>query len=125
LTGVKQVKVKNYREIRAEPVLAEPGVAVRWLVSEVEEQPEFAMRLYEIEPGGATTAHTHYWEHEVFVLAGNGAVIGEEGEILLGEGDIVYVPPLERHQFVSKEDEVFRFLMTFPIPRGAGGLEAE
>lgn len=90
---MKQVKVKNYREIKAEPVLNEPGVAVRWLVSELEEEPRFAMRLYEIEPGGATTAHVHYWEHEVFVLDGNGAVIGEEGEIPLGEGDIVYVPP--------------------------------
>jgi quercetin dioxygenase-like cupin family protein len=119
------MKVKNYRQIRAEPVPEEPGVAVRWLVSELEEEPEFATRLYEIEPGGATTAHTHYWEHEVFVLAGNGAVTGEEGEIPLGEGDIVYVPPLEGHQFVSKGDEVFRFLMTFPIPRGASSSETE
>jgi quercetin dioxygenase-like cupin family protein len=118
LTRVKQVKAKNYREIRAEPVLEEPGVAVRWLVSELEEEPEFATRLYEIELGGATTAHAHYWEHQVFVLNGQGAVIGEQGEIPLREGDIVYVPPLERHQFVSEGDEVFRFLMMFPIRRG-------
>jgi quercetin dioxygenase-like cupin family protein len=122
---MKQVKVKNYREIKAEPVLNEPGVAVRWLVSELEEEPRFAMRLYEIEPGGATTAHVHYWEHEVFVLDGNGAVIGEEGEIPLGEGDIVYVPPTERHQFVNKGPEVMRFLITFPVPRGADSSEVE
>jgi quercetin dioxygenase-like cupin family protein len=118
LTGVKQVKVKNYRQIRAEPVPEAPGVTVRWLISELEEQPEFAMRLYELEPEGVTTAHAHYWEHQVFVLSGLGAVIGEESETLLGEGDIVYVPPLEHHQFANKGDKMLRFLMTFPIPRG-------
>jgi quercetin dioxygenase-like cupin family protein len=118
LTGVKPVKVKNYRQFRAEPVLEEPGVTVRWLISELEEQPDFAMRLYEIEPEGFTTAHTHYWEHQVFVLSGRGAVIREESEILLGEGDIIYVAPLEHHQFANKGDKVLRFLVTFPIPRG-------
>jgi quercetin dioxygenase-like cupin family protein len=118
LTGVKQVKVKNYRQIRAEPVLEELGVTVRWLISELEEQPEFAMRLYEIEPGAATTAHTHYWEHQVFVLSGQGVLIGEESEIPLVEGDMVYVPPLERHQFASQGNKMLRFLMMFPLPRG-------
>jgi quercetin dioxygenase-like cupin family protein len=112
------VKVKNYRQIRAEPVLEEPGVTVRWLISELEEQPEFAMRLYEIELGSVTTAHTHYWEHQVFVLSGQGAVIGEESEIPLVEGDMVYVPPLERHQFANKGNKMLRFLMMFPLPRG-------
>ena len=51
--------VKNYRDVRAEPVLQEPGVTVRWLVSELDEAPRYALRLYEIEPGRDTTAHTH------------------------------------------------------------------
>jgi quercetin dioxygenase-like cupin family protein len=118
LTGVKQVKVKNYRQIRAELVPEEPGVTVRWLISELGEQPEFAMRLYEIEPRAATTAHTHYWEHQVFVLSGQGAVIGEESEIPLVEGDMVYVPSLECHQFANKGNKMLRFLMMFPLPRG-------
>jgi quercetin dioxygenase-like cupin family protein len=112
------MRVKNYREIRAEPVVEEPGLTVRWLVSELEEQPEFAMRLYELQAGAATTPHVHHWEHQVFVLAGQGAVAGEEGQCLLGEGDVVYVPPLERHQFANKGHDVLRFLMAFPIPRG-------
>jgi quercetin dioxygenase-like cupin family protein len=118
LTGVKQVKVKNYRQIRAEPVLEEPGVTVRWLISELEEQPEFAMRLYEIEPRAATTAHTHYWEHQVFVLSGQGVLIGEESEIPLVEGDMVYMSPLECHQFANKGNKMLRFLMMFPLPHG-------
>jgi quercetin dioxygenase-like cupin family protein len=107
--------VRNYRQVKAEPVVEEPGVAVRWLVSQLDEAPNFALRLYEMEPGAATTDQTHYWEHEVFVLYGRGVVVGEEGEFPLNEGDVVYVPPMERHRFVNRSDEVLRFLMVLPI----------
>ena len=52
--------VRNYREVKAEPVVEEPGVAVHWLVSELGEAPNFALRLYELEPGAATATHTDY-----------------------------------------------------------------
>ena len=107
--------VKNYREVRAEPVVEEPGVVVRWLVSQLDETPSFALRLYEMEPGATTADRTHYWEHTVFVLNGRGVVTGEEGEIPLNEADVVYVPPAERHRFVNRGDEVLRFLMVLPI----------
>jgi quercetin dioxygenase-like cupin family protein len=107
--------VKNYREVRAAPIVNQPGVTVRWLVSELDEDPGFALRLYEIEPGATTNAQSHYWEHEVFVLAGRGVVAGEGIEFPLGEGDVVYVPPVERHRFVNSGDEVLRFLMVLPM----------
>ena len=112
------MRIRNYREIRAEPVVEEPGLTVRWLVSDIEEQPEFAMRLYELQRGAATTPHAHHWEHQAFVLAGQGVVTGDEGECPLVVGDVVYIPPLERHQFINAGDEVLRFLMAFPTPRG-------
>ena len=90
-------------------------MAVRWLVSQLSETPNFALRLYEMEPGAATTAQSHYWEHEVFVLSGRGVVVGEESENPLTKGDVVYVPPAERHRFVNGGDEVLRFLMVLPI----------
>jgi len=113
--------VKNYRDVRAQPVLKEPGVTVRWLVSELDGAPGYALRLYEIEPRRATTAHTRYWEHQVFVLAGRGAVIAGDQEALLGEGDMVYIPPGERHQFVNRGEQPFRFLMALPIPQNTTG----
>ena len=111
------MKVRNYREVRAEPVVKEPGVSVRWLVSELDEAPNFAMRLYEMEPGSATEAHIHYWEHQVFMLSGKGAAVGDKAEIPIGESDVVYVQPGEHHQFVNTGDEVLAFLMVPPIPR--------
>lgn len=113
-----RMRVKNYREVRAETIAKEPGLTVRWLVSELEEQPEFAMRLYELQPGAATTPHVHHWEHQAFITAGQGKVVAEGYECLLREGDVVYVPPLERHQFFNVGNEVLRFLMALPISRG-------
>ena len=107
--------VKNYREVKAQPVVTEPGVTVYWLVSQLDEAPNFALRLYEVEAGAATAAHTHYWEQDVFVLSGTGVVVGEEGEIPLREGDVVYVPPGERHQFVNTGHRVLRFLVVLAI----------
>jgi len=113
------MKVKNYREVRAEPVVEEPGMTVRWLVSELDEAPDFAMRLYEMEPGAKTVAHMHYREHQVFILSGRGAVIGKAGEIPLSEGDIVYVPPGERHQFINRGDETLCLILVLPIQHHA------
>jgi len=96
-------------------MVEEPGVAVHWLVSQLDEAPNFALRLYEMEPGAATATHTHYWEQNVFVLSGTGAAVGEEGETPLSEGDVVYVPPGERHQFVNTGPRVLRFLVVLPI----------
>jgi quercetin dioxygenase-like cupin family protein len=111
--------VKNYREVKAQPVVGEPGVAVHWLVSQLDEPPNFALRLYELEPGAATTAQSHYWERQVFVLSGEGVVIAKDGEISLYEGDVVYVPTSERHRFVNRGDEALRFLMVLPIAQQA------
>ena len=120
-TGRNQIIVRNYRQVRPEPVVNEPGVAVRWLVSGLDHAPNFALRLYELAPGAATTAHNHYWEHEVFVLSGTGAVIGREGEMPLAEGDIVYVPPTKQHQFANRGKVPFRYLMVLPLPQASAG----
>ena len=107
--------VRNDLEVKPEPVVEEPGVVVRWLVSQLDQAPNFALRLYEMETGAATAAHTHYWEQDVFVLSGTGIMVGEEGEAPLSEGDVVYVPPGERHQFVNTGHRVLRFLVVLPI----------
>jgi quercetin dioxygenase-like cupin family protein len=112
--------VRNYREVNRMPVVGEPGVVVRWLVSEADETPHFALRLYEIEPGAVTATHIHYWEHQVFVLSGRGAAIGDKGEIPISEGDLIYVPQAERHQFANRGSELLRFLMVLPIAQYMG-----
>jgi len=47
---------------------------VRWLISKKDGAENFAMRLFEIQPGGYSPLHQHDWEHEVFILDGSGVV---------------------------------------------------
>ena len=57
------------------------------------------MRQFEIAVGGHTPKHTHPYEHEVFVLEGEGVVLEGDHEHALRSGDVVYVQPDEMHQF--------------------------
>ncbi len=51
------------------------GTSVRWLITEKDGAEHFAMRLFEMNPGGQSPHHSHEWEHEVFVLEGECLVV--------------------------------------------------
>ena len=71
--------VRNYKEV--EPSTVEEGAThttIRWVIAEEDGAPHFSMRVFEIGPDGHTPLHEHGWEHEVFVLDGEGVVVGEE-----------------------------------------------
>ncbi len=53
------------------------------------------MREFEVAPGGYTPRHSHDFEHEVFVLAGDGVVFEGDQEHKLTTGDVVFVQPNE------------------------------
>jgi len=109
----------HYDEIENEevPQPAE-GVKVRWLIDEEKGAPNFAMRLFEVEPGGSTPYHTHDWEHEVFILEGEGVAVKEDGtEESVVPWDVVFVEPNERHNFMNTGEDNLRFLCLIPIKK--------
>jgi len=83
----------------------------------VPDGPNFVMRVFTLKPGGHTPSHAHPWEHEVYVLSGQGRTEGEE-PFDLAEGDAVYVPPGELHSFANTGQEDLRFICV--IPKDAG-----
>ncbi len=107
--------IKNYREVEPEEVEGAPGVTIRWLISEKDEAPNFAMRLFEIKPGCATPYHTHDWEHEIFILEGKGAARTKEGEAPLKKDDAIFVPCNIEHQIINKGNAVLRLICLVPI----------
>lgn len=107
--------VKDYRQVTPEPAEEAPGVTVRWVIGERDGAPNFAMRVFEVEPGAASPFHTHPWEHEAFILAGNGHLRGEDSETPFREGDAVFVAPKEKHQFVNDGDTILRFICVVPL----------
>jgi quercetin dioxygenase-like cupin family protein len=111
--------IRKVDDVRQDDVAAEgaAGVKIRWLITKEDGAPTFAMREFELAPGGHTPYHAHDWEHEVYVLEGEGVVAGEEGEFQLEAGTVVLVPPNEKHNFKNTGSEVLRFLCV--VPHGA------
>ena len=107
------MKVCNY--VDAEPVPELPGVVKREVITGDDGAPRFCMRVFEVEPGSSTPSHSHWWEHEVFVLSGQGVVVGGDGETPIVEGSVVFVAPDEHHCFVNNGDELLRFICVIPL----------
>lgn len=91
-------------------------VKVRVLFGPADNAPTFAMRIFELAPGGHTPFHTHPFEHEVVILDGDIAVVTESGDHLVEKSDVVLVPPDEKHQFKNRSNaKPARFMCLVPI----------
>jgi quercetin dioxygenase-like cupin family protein len=110
------MQVKKLTEVPANDVTMEgaAGCRVRWLIGEGEKAPTFAMREFEVVPGGHTPKHFHDYEHEVYVIAGRGTIVDGDHERPLAAGDVVFVAPNDVHQFRNTGPEPMRFLCLIP-----------
>lgn len=117
------MKVNHHEAIEQQPVEMEgaEGCSVRWLVGEKDGAPTFAMRQFEVAPGGHTPKHSHPYEHEVFVLEGDGVVLDGDSEHPLQAGDVIFVQPDDVHQFRNTGDRPMKFLCM--VPNSATGKQ--
>lgn len=108
--------VQPAKQTPSQPVTMEgsQGCTVRWLVGQAQGAPNFAMRQFEVAPGGHTPRHFHPYEHEVFVLEGEGVVLEGDTPHPLAAGDVVFVRPDEVHQFRNTGDVPLKFLCLIP-----------
>jgi quercetin dioxygenase-like cupin family protein len=90
------------------------GVKIKWLINEGHGAPTFLMRHFTVDAGGFTPFHSHDWEHEVYVLEGNGKVRYEDREEKIGPGDAILIPPNKKHQFQASSDKGLKFLCMVP-----------
>jgi quercetin dioxygenase-like cupin family protein len=109
----------HYTEVEPEAVTEAAGVSMRIVIGKSEGAPNFVMRVFDVEPGASSPRHSHDWEHEVFVLAGEAKAYGGGKEASLSPGCTVFIPPMEEHQFVNTGDEVLRFICLIPLRREA------
>lgn len=112
------MKITHFNDVLLEDVNIEGAdrTKIRWLISQKDNAPHFAMRMFEVEAGGHTPFHSHDWEHEVFVLQGTGTLVTEEGEKPFQQWDVIYVEPHLKHQFKNTDDTLLRFLCVVPHP---------
>lgn len=109
------MKVFHYTDVEAKE--ADEGaqkLKVRWVITKDMGAPNFAMRVFEMEPGGNSPFHAHNWEHEVFILEGEGAVVNKDGEKKFKPGDVIFVAPNEKHRFKNNGKKLVRFICVVP-----------
>lgn len=110
------VKIMDAMEIEAKDVDMEgaQNVTIRWLISKADGAPNFAMRLFELGDGGHSPLHRHDWEHEVYILEGEGILVFEGTRTPFKEGYFIFVPPGREHCFVNTGKGRMRFLCIVP-----------
>ena len=109
-------KVGFYKDVDKEyfPEDQATGTVIRWLISERDGAPTFAMRYITVEKGGHINSHKHPWEHEIFILKGSGEVrIGSE-IYKMSEGYFIYIPPNVEHEYWNKGEDTLEFLCMIP-----------
>lgn len=107
-TGWEGVEPEGY-------VPGEPSKVVRHTLvggrkaSVSEPGPGLEVRYFVVPPGAVTRLEKH--EHEHFVIVGEGvgqAIVGEEVREIRTH-DVIYVAPLQPHQFVNRGTATFGF----------------
>ena len=110
------MKVLNHMNVRS--LEGEDGsskMRIRWLITKEMGAPNFAMRLFEIDPEGYSPYHKHSWEHEVFILEGEGTIRSEKGDRKFRKGDAIIIMPEEFHQFKNTSQETVKFICLVPF----------
>lgn len=102
------VSVKEYPNDRSKQVTKQEMVGLQ------DGAKNFAMRYFEVAPGGYTSLDEHQHDHGVMILRGKGRVLLGEQSYEIGFGDAIYIFPHERHQFVNTGDEPLGFLCVIP-----------
>ncbi len=110
------MKISHFTEIEATPI-KDPnvaGVSRRVLISTKDKAPNFTMRLFHVEPGGYTYHHAHDFEHEIFVIEGEGEAISASGSVPFQAGTAIFVEPNEVHQLRNTGKTLMSFLCLVP-----------
>ena len=106
------MRIISYREVEAKEVEGSSKFKLRWL--NTDGSSNFAVRHCEIEPGGFSPFHNHPWEHEMFVLEGNGLVVGDKDAAAIGAGDSISIPANEYHQIKNSGENILKILCMIP-----------
>lgn len=107
------MSVKHINEVKTETVNAGKDATKQVLIGPAE-GPHFALRRFEIQPGGNMPLHTNTVEHEQYVLNGEAEVqIGDETHFVK-KNNAVFIPAGVPHSYKVLSDEPFIFICVVP-----------
>ena len=106
------MKIISYKDVESKEVEGSSKLKIKWLNTGGSEN--FAVRHCEIGSGGFSPYHSHSWEHEIFVLEGEGLAIGGNESKSISVGDSISIPSNEIHQIRNTGKLPLRILCIIP-----------
>lgn len=100
----KQTAEAPFQDITRQLLFADPDLACEW-------------RYFEVDSGGYSTLERHAHVHAVMIHRGRGqCLVGETiGDV--GQGDLVFIPPMTWHQFRANRGDCLGFLCVVNVAR--------
>ncbi|MFX1326499.1 MAG: cupin domain-containing protein [Promethearchaeota archaeon] len=111
---------KNYKDVSSKQATLSDGtkvedVTVRWLIDQNSGAKNFALRRFEIKPSRKIPLHNHPQDHEIYILSGTGKFYNDKGqEEDTAQGDVIYIPPNEKHGIDNLGKDNLIFLCIIP-----------
>lgn len=90
---------------------------VKYVLFGEEEGLNFELRVFVVEPGGATSLEKHQHRHAVLVLEGEGTALVGDKLYDIKPLDGIFVPPLTPHQFVANKGSILKILCVVDVHR--------
>jgi quercetin dioxygenase-like cupin family protein len=113
----KQIGKDGNFDIEIEPYQgggASEGSCRHVIIGPTDGAHNFAMRYFEIPPGGQSSFEDHLHDQGVMIMKGRARVLLGWEIHEVGPGDVIYIPQQEQHQFESISDEPLGFLCVIP-----------
>lgn len=113
------MKITSLDKVASLPMQMEGALNVTKQVpiSKDDGAPVFSFRVFTVAPGGHTPYHAHNFEHLNYIIAGEGAMVNEAGDLQpVKAGDFCLALPNEKHQYRNtSENEDLQFICAVPI----------
>jgi quercetin dioxygenase-like cupin family protein len=90
------------------------GVSGRVVIGKNDDANHFCMRVFEVRQGGHTPRHSHAWEHEIFIHAGEGEAYGQGKWHSFQPGSVIFIPADEEHQIRNAGKDILIFACLIP-----------
>lgn len=89
------------------------GGKIRWLITHREGADKFSMRLITIPKGKNSPDHEHDYEHEMFIIEGNGEAILDNRKFTVKKDSFLFIPGGVHHTIKAISD--LKIICMIPI----------
>lgn len=100
----KQTAEAPFQDVSRQLLFSDPDLACEW-------------RYFEVDEGGYSTLERHAHVHAVMIHRGRGQCLVGDKISDVGQGDLVFIPPMTWHQFRANRGDCLGFLCVVNVAR--------